>query len=256
MNGSAVHLRGRANLDALLEALDRAAGLFGADEVVFSGTSAGGLATYLHASYVKSRLRRGARLFAAPDAGFFLSSGTFQNASDFAFARAMAGAYDLWNASLGGAGARCVAANAAAPSRCLFAEHVYPFLDDIDGAWVINSLVDPSQLRVCFGLDCELGATCSPAQQAAALAYAARLQRAIEAAAATFGARDGYFLTSCAHHEQSCRFEDWYGVRVGGASPNASFAAFVRGAGARARAVDVQWPGDASCWAGPLHGGC
>ena len=255
MGNTTVHLRGRANLDALLAALDRAAGLFSAEQVIFSGTSAGGLAVYLHASYVKGLLGKGARLFGVPDAGFFMDSGTYTNASDHALARELAGAYGLWNVSLGGAGAACVAAAApGAQSRCLLAEVVYPHLTDVDGMWLINSLVDPSQLRLCFGLDCALGATCTPAQTAAIQAYAGRLQRTMQAAVAVFGARDGYFLTTCAHHEQSCRFEDWYQVRIGGGSPNASLAAFV--AGGASRFVDSPWPGDGSCWVAPLHGGC
>lgn len=66
--------RGRANLDAYLELLDRETGfLAGATEVVVSGTSAGGLATYLHTGYIKSRLLHTPnRVVALPDAGFFL----------------------------------------------------------------------------------------------------------------------------------------------------------------------------------------
>ena len=90
--------RGRANLDAYLALLDRETGFFGnAVDVVVSGTSAGGLATYLRkcrlyatqahvtsfipmvafrdidSGYIKSRLQHASsRLVALPDAGFFL----------------------------------------------------------------------------------------------------------------------------------------------------------------------------------------
>jgi O-palmitoleoyl-L-serine hydrolase len=66
--------RGRANLDAYLALLDRETGFFSrATEVIVSGTSAGGLATYLHTGYIKSRLtQQASRVVALPDAGFFL----------------------------------------------------------------------------------------------------------------------------------------------------------------------------------------
>lgn len=261
VNGTRVHMRGHANLDAILAALDAEAGFFSAAEVVLSGTSAGGLATYLHASYVKSLLTRlGARLWAVPDAGFFLDSGLASNASDHAYAATLAPMWALFNGTLGpaGAGARCLAAAApGAAARCFLAQVMYPFITDVDGIFVINSLVDPSQLRLCFGLSCLLGSTCTPAEEAAIQGYALALSAAIQAAAARFGDRDAFFLTTCAHHEQSCRYEDWYGVRIGGSSPNASFASFAAGAGARASRVDVPWPGDASCWdSAALHGGC
>jgi hypothetical protein len=96
-NGSLVHLRGRAILDAHLYELERVHGFLStateaseglqymtctldpgrlgltADahvQVVISGTSAGGLSTYLQSSYINTQLRApGARLVAVPDAG-------------------------------------------------------------------------------------------------------------------------------------------------------------------------------------------
>jgi len=66
-----VHMRGRAILDAHLFELERLYGFMSnATEVLVSGTSAGGLSTYLQSSFIKSQLRApGARLVAVPDAG-------------------------------------------------------------------------------------------------------------------------------------------------------------------------------------------
>ena len=55
--GTNVWFRGKRNLDALLHELNVTGGLLSnATDVIFTGTSAGGLAVYLHAAYVKSRL--------------------------------------------------------------------------------------------------------------------------------------------------------------------------------------------------------
>ena len=77
-NGTQLFMRGRAILDANLAELDATAGfLSAATEVIVSGTSAGGLATYLHASYFASRLAPGTKVVAVPDAGFFFDHETF-----------------------------------------------------------------------------------------------------------------------------------------------------------------------------------
>ena len=44
-------------------------GLNKADEVILTGCSAGGLATYLHADYVASVIPKSAKYHAIPDAG-------------------------------------------------------------------------------------------------------------------------------------------------------------------------------------------
>ena len=74
VDGTALQLRGKANLAALLGALRRDRGLGGATEVVLSGGSAGGLAALLHADAVRGMLPpRLARYGVAPISGFFLA---------------------------------------------------------------------------------------------------------------------------------------------------------------------------------------
>lgn len=92
--------------------------------------------------------------------------------------------------------------------------------------------------------------------------YSLPLPTSIEVA--TFGSRDGYFLTACAQHEESCMNYDWggggeHGIVIGGESPAAVFHAWQTRAGGPAdwRRRDVAWPGDASCAPnGVRHGGC
>jgi O-palmitoleoyl-L-serine hydrolase len=69
-NNTALHMRGRRNLDAVLAYLDAVGGLLTtATDVVMTGTSAGGLATYLHADVLRRALPASATLVALPDAG-------------------------------------------------------------------------------------------------------------------------------------------------------------------------------------------
>lgn len=45
----------------------------------------------------------------------------------------------LWNFTLRGGAAACLAAQAAgAEARCLFPQYLYPFLSDVDGIFVLQ----------------------------------------------------------------------------------------------------------------------
>ena len=67
-NGVTLHFKGFPILNAVLNSL-MAKGLNKADEVILTGCSAGGLATYLHADYVASVIPKSAKYHAIPDAG-------------------------------------------------------------------------------------------------------------------------------------------------------------------------------------------
>ena len=66
-----IYYRGWRILNALIDDW-LTQGMDNAGAVILSGTSAGGLTTYQHAEYIKSRLPVTTRVVAAPDAGFFL----------------------------------------------------------------------------------------------------------------------------------------------------------------------------------------
>ena len=66
-----LYYRGGYVLDALLADLDANQGLADATDIVVSGCSAGGLATYLHVDEYAERYDA-ARVVGMPDSGFFL----------------------------------------------------------------------------------------------------------------------------------------------------------------------------------------
>lgn len=75
-----IRLRGRANLDAALETLAQEYGLDAATEVLLTGSSAGGLAAFLHADYVHSVLKTKSpqltKYKVLPDSGYFVDHAT------------------------------------------------------------------------------------------------------------------------------------------------------------------------------------
>ncbi len=89
--------------------------------------------------------------------------------------------------------------------------------------------------------------------------FSAELRGNVTYAAETyFPGRDGYFVTSCFQHEESCRAYDYFGITVGTATPNSTFWEFyTRGGTAQSRVVDVMFPGDKTCDPfGFRHGSC
>ena len=68
MDGTPIYFRGNAILKAILQYL-RDNGMKEASDVILTGCSAGGLATYIHADYVRSVLPPSVKYHAIADAG-------------------------------------------------------------------------------------------------------------------------------------------------------------------------------------------
>jgi hypothetical protein len=259
VNGTALHLRGRALLDAHLLELDFSFNFTAsATEVIVGGTSAGGLSVHLHAPLLAARLPR-ARVVAVPDAGWWWDTPSFASPAERPWLDAMTPAVALWNASFNPANpaaAACAAANAAAPARCLTQPYQAAF--STVPTFHAQSLYDSAGLSYCYHMPCRLAGrdagSCNAEQVAGIQAYAARVRASIEGASRE---GDGWFLQGCSQHETSCRALDWFGVATpNGKTMNSTFAEWWSGAGP-GREVDAAWPLDASCAAASFdHGFC
>lgn len=71
-NGEKLFFRGENNTKGSLYQLVVLYILGDATDVIVTGQSAGGLATYTWANYIKTLLKPGAKIVAAPDCGMFL----------------------------------------------------------------------------------------------------------------------------------------------------------------------------------------
>jgi hypothetical protein len=227
---ASLHMRGRALLDAHLAELEAQHGFLStATEVIVSGTSAGGQSTYMHSSFIKSQLRvPGARLVAVPDAGWWWSTRSYASADAHPFLDMVTRAMPMWNGTLRGGSGRCLDAPPFGNRNLCFVQpYNYPFAFADVEAFVVQSLVDPANLGICYDMPCSLsGSTagsCSAGEVAAILAFSHALKANITAAQGAFGDRDGHFFDSCSFHEQTCRAMDWYGVKVAGATMNSTF---------------------------------
>lgn len=143
VGNATIYYRGRHILDAFLDKV-LSAGASAASEVVISGCSAGGLAVYIHADYIASRLPPTARVAAAPGAGFFLADfpgidGQLHYLANYQW---VASAMNVTPSVDAG----CTAFYAATPDqlwRCFTAPGTLPFITT--PVFVINSLADSWQ---------------------------------------------------------------------------------------------------------------
>lgn len=257
VNGVPIYLRGRRILDAVLADLEARAGLLSRSEaVVIGGTSAGGIATYTHAEYIRSRVWPNATVHALPDAGFFLDHPNTQGV--YAFRASVQGAVaPLWNAT-GSLNAACVAAMPTEDSwKCFFPQYSYPFITSVP-VYVLNSLYDSASLSFILQLGCtpngSLPGTCNATQLAWMQAYHDALLAALAPVQAN--PRDGLFATACYQHEESCRDWDWDGVLVDGVLDRLNFEAWYFGLSSTAKVVDGRWPSNPTCVYNLTHGGC
>eukprot|EP00038_Savillea_parva_P008712 m.178703 g.178703 ORF g.178703 m.178703 type:complete len:431 (+) comp14602_c0_seq1:70-1362(+) len=123
VNGTKLWFRGRRNIDATFRALYKL-GLDKAENVLLTGCSAGGLATYLHTDYVATLLPKTVTKYkSAPISGFFLLHDTVENKP--VYPTEMKNIFHLAN-STNGVNAGCIAATPLEDQwMCNFAEHSY-----------------------------------------------------------------------------------------------------------------------------------
>ncbi|KAJ9466998.1 Pectin acetylesterase 9 [Diplonema papillatum] len=147
-NTTQLHFRGKRLIDAMLASLAAKYDLAGAEKVLLTGVSAGGLATYLNADYVRAWFRANAAALsvfkAAPLSGFFLDHKN-ATAADV-YEPQIKNIHRISNASAGGSmDADCVAHYAAANEtwKCNFAQYVYDFVDT--PIFIVNSGFDAWQ---------------------------------------------------------------------------------------------------------------
>jgi len=123
-NGKDLHFRGHLNLEAMFDDLFNVRGLKSAAEVVISGCSAGGLATYLHVDWWRARLPTNIHVVGMPDSGFFLD---FEGPPQYH--TKMIWTFTWMNAT-SGVNERCIEAYRRTGDtwRCFFAQYTSPFI--------------------------------------------------------------------------------------------------------------------------------
>eukprot|EP00928_Gymnodinium_smaydae_P004994 TRINITY_DN11718_c0_g2_i1.p1 TRINITY_DN11718_c0_g2~~TRINITY_DN11718_c0_g2_i1.p1 ORF type:complete len:415 (-),score=66.56 TRINITY_DN11718_c0_g2_i1:105-1349(-) len=147
VSGNLLHYRGRAILDAEIKSLLYDRGMKQATDVVVSGCSAGGLATFLHCDHWADAIKKSnpATVVACmPDSGFFLDEDRAPK-----YGSKMRNVYHFQQSSPAGLNAACVAAHPSDPEKCIFAqwtsEHIrtplFP-LQSVYDAWQTGNVLE------------------------------------------------------------------------------------------------------------------
>ena len=252
-------LRGRRNLDAILASLDAEAGLLtNATRVIVSGTSAGGLTAILHTDYVASRAPAAAHVVSLPDAGFFLDGQDVTGAYSYRRQWQSAVGPSFWNATVRGTHAGCLAAVSPVDAwQCFFSQYVYPYVKS--PTFVVQSAYDSYQMGAILHESCNLAVqgNCNPTQVAQIATYSSVLRNNVTSAVAATGARDGYFVTSCWQHEETCQWIDWAGITIGSTMQTVFIEWLNGGPVDDSRRVDGTFGSDPTCAPqGVVHGSC
>jgi hypothetical protein len=195
-----VFFRGRPILTAVLDDMLQHKALGCAEAVVVSGHSAGGLATFLHADFIRERLpSSGMKLFAGvPDGGWFMDSPNL--AGVHAYGQSMRALFRLANAS-GSFNKECVAARTE--YDCLFPEHAARHIKT--PIHVTQSLYDAWQLPNVLGLGCHPAqADCDGKQLRAFQGFRNRTLEGLRGAGMLMPARagGGAWVDACIAHIQ------------------------------------------------------
>eukprot|EP00055_Hartaetosiga_balthica_P018220 m.130795 g.130795 ORF g.130795 m.130795 type:complete len:444 (+) comp9473_c0_seq5:3561-4892(+) len=220
VNGDKIFFRGRRIIDAVIQTL-MGLGLSNASEVMLTGCSAGGLATYLHADYVHGVLQSkipSLQVFKALSiSGFFLLHNTVEGKP--VYPSEMAYIYQLAN-STHGLNADCIASK---PSflqwQCNFAQESYPHITT--PFFVLNSALDSWQTGCIYTSEYvaanstengHCGAapgwsscsgnpdSCSPSQITRMVSYETDFTATISAIPTFTNAGNGAFIYSCHTH--------------------------------------------------------
>jgi hypothetical protein len=249
VGASSLHFRGRAIRDAVVDTLGPR-GMGQASDVILTGCSAGGLATYLHADTVHARLNASTRFVAAPSAGFFLDVPSF--GGNRVYTPNYQYVFHMQNVS-GAINQACVASRTPTGDawRCFMAPYTVGFVRA--PLFIINSLYDSWQWYNIMALGCDprVAGQCNASQLSYFVGYRAAMLQNLTAAGFFARTDSGAYLLSCLVHVVSGVDAYYAGpLKVEDQTMVQTFMSWYNGGGAASVAVDGPWgttAGNPSC---------
>jgi hypothetical protein len=231
-------VRGARILQAAIEYLQTQYGMARATDVILTGGSSGGLATFLtcdRVSEMVARVNASTRYSCLADAGFFLDHPNYEGQPSYS--PLFEQSFYAWNSS-GGTNQACIAhyEPLGTPEKCIFAQYVAPFIQS--DLFIMQNLYDSFQLAnilqvtgagKCAGYGSPGFAGCQPEQVLAIQQYGSTM-RALLLSLAAKSQRLGLYAPSCIAHCQSVENEhpaalwNWPARwSIGDVTPSAAF---------------------------------
>jgi len=150
--GSLLYFRGLRILDSTIAELLSDTNLKEASHVIFSGTSAGGLAVMLHADFVRSKLPKKVNFRALADSGFFLDTASRKQKGQRKFRKIMQNVFKLHDCT-DGVPQHCVKNTSGKKLwKCIFPQYFLRFVKS--RLFVVNPLYDSWQLGNIWEIPC------------------------------------------------------------------------------------------------------
>lgn len=245
-----LHYRGRANLDAALDSL-LARGLANASDVVFTGGSAGGLATFLNLDHVAERMHieaPSARVVGLADAGFFLDHEVYKGNGRHAYTESMSYLFEM---AAPATNAACQKAHTGKDAwMCFFAQHVAPHI--AAPLFIAEGMYDSWHMGNILKLGCGNPTpqeTCDEEQIQAFYDYGRAMKSTISPLVTA--KNRGAFASACIVHCQTVFNEGedrWASWSIGGLLLREAFGNFYFERNGTTVAIDdVDYPGNPSC---------
>ncbi|KAK3736260.1 hypothetical protein QZH41_008086 [Actinostola sp. cb2023] len=214
VKGRMIYFRGKRILSALLDDL-LSIGMNQAEKVVFSGTSAGGLAVLLHADYVRQRIVKenvfpsNVQVHSLADAGMFLNVANLKKEN--AFGKMMRNVYKLHESSKT-INRKCASHQGKANAwKCFFPYYFGEYIDS--PVFIINPLYDSWQLGNVIGIHCAKNLRkCTKREMKAIIDFREYTLKALEPL--MDNPKIGLFADGCFDHGQIIFGPKWNEIRV------------------------------------------
>eukprot|EP00118_Oscarella_pearsei_P024870 m.306977 g.306977 ORF g.306977 m.306977 type:complete len:383 (+) comp41795_c0_seq1:77-1225(+) len=215
-------------------------GLKNANATILTGCSAGGLSTYLHLDYFRSRIPASIPVHGLPDAGYFIDAANTKG--QMAIRASYQYVYHMQNCS-GGVNDKCIMSTKTEDQwQCFMAQYTYPHIET--PIFVLNSEYDTWQLGNILQLGC-VPPHCDTQQMQYFTAWRGIFLKALAPAIAS--PTNGLFTDACLVHCQSMSGTSWMKFMVDGQSAHDTFADWYFGSGGKPKVVDGPYPENESC---------
>ena len=246
IGGSLLYFRGFRILDSTISELLSITNLKHSKRIVFSGTSAGGLAVMLHADFVKSKLPKKVHFRALSDSGFFLDTPSRKHKGQRKFRQEMQNVFKLHDCT-DGVPQKCVDEMPGKDLwKCIFPQYFLPFVKS--KMFIVNPLYDSWQLQHIWEIDCAFNPRSCTKKEVKQIKKFRKTT--LKGMAPVFKKSNiGIFADSCVDHGQVVYNNRWNSITVGKTvTISSSFIKWLKHPEERKHFIDEHdYPANPSC---------
>eukprot|EP00475_Leptophrys_vorax_P039359 TRINITY_DN70_c1_g1_i1.p1 TRINITY_DN70_c1_g1~~TRINITY_DN70_c1_g1_i1.p1 ORF type:complete len:407 (+),score=95.04 TRINITY_DN70_c1_g1_i1:1213-2433(+) len=197
--GQQLYLSGKNIVENTFSTLLNDFGMNGAEEIIITGCSAGGVAVFLHLDWIRALIPANIRVVGFADSGFFLDIPNYKG--EYIWGPVHASGMALHNATF--VDDDCLAAENES-YRCSLSQYAAQYVQT--PLFVMNSLADAYQMKYMLMLDCYYGGhalvNCSDEEMSAVHAFRTKMVADLKSSVLHGHSKkmNGAFLPTCVTH--------------------------------------------------------